>query len=57
VGLPQFNLGLLLPSTYVLERRFEPEATLAAIEEHKATSFMVVPVMLKRILELDGQAR
>jgi acyl-coenzyme A synthetase/AMP-(fatty) acid ligase len=56
-GFLQFNLGLLLSSTYVLERRFDPEATLAAIEEHKATSFMILPVVLKRILELDRQAR
>jgi fatty-acyl-CoA synthase len=56
-GFLQFNLGLLLSSTYVLRRKFDPEATLAAIEEHKATALVIVPVMLQRILELDEEAR
>jgi acyl-CoA synthetase (AMP-forming)/AMP-acid ligase II len=56
-GFLQFNLGLLLSSTYVLRRKFDPEATLAAIDEHKATTLVIVPVMLQRILELDEEAR
>src|SRR3954469_11861807 len=32
-GFLQFNLGMLLSSTYVLRRRFDPEATLAKIDE------------------------
>jgi acyl-CoA synthetase (AMP-forming)/AMP-acid ligase II len=56
-GFLQFNLGLLLSSTYVLRRKFDPEATLEAIDEHKATALVIVPVMLQRILELDEEAR
>jgi acyl-CoA synthetase (AMP-forming)/AMP-acid ligase II len=56
-GFLQFNLGLLLSSTYVLRRKFDPEATLAAIEENKATALVIVPVMLQRILELDDEVR
>ncbi len=56
-GFLQFNLGLLLSSTYVLRRRFDPAATLAAIEEHEVTALVVVPVMLQRILELDDEER
>src|SRR3954468_22145098 len=56
-GFLQFNLGLLLSSTYVLRRKFEPEATLAAIQEHEATALVIVPVMLQRILELDEEER
>jgi acyl-CoA synthetase (AMP-forming)/AMP-acid ligase II len=56
-GFLQFNLGLLLSSTYVLRRKFDPEATLAAVDEHKATALVIVPVMLQRILELDDEAR
>ncbi|HEX2232240.1 MAG TPA: AMP-binding protein [Thermoleophilaceae bacterium] len=56
-GFLQFNLGLLLSSTYVLRRKFDPEATLAAVDEHKATALVIVPVMLQRILELDEDAR
>jgi acyl-CoA synthetase (AMP-forming)/AMP-acid ligase II len=56
-GFMHFNLGLLLSSTFVLRRKFEPEATLAKIEETKATALVIVPVMLQRILELDESDR
>ncbi len=56
-GFLQFNLGLLLSSTFVLRRKFDPEATLAAIEEHEATALAIVPVMLQRILELDEEKK
>ena len=51
-GLAHFMLGLSLGSTYVLERRFDPERTLRAVQEHGATALIVVPVMLQRILQL-----
>ena len=51
-GLAHFMLGLSLGSTYVLKRRFDPEWTLRAVQEHGATALIVVPVMLQRILEL-----
>jgi len=56
-GFAHFNLGLLLSSTYVLRRRFDPEATLAAIDEESATVLVIVPVMMQRILELDADKR
>jgi acyl-CoA synthetase (AMP-forming)/AMP-acid ligase II len=56
-GFLQFNLGLLLSSTYVLRRRFDPEATLAGIDENDATALVVVPIMMQRILELDEDTR
>jgi len=56
-GFLQFNLGLLLSSTFVLRRRFDPKATLEAIQEHDATALVIVPVMLQRILELDEEER
>jgi fatty-acyl-CoA synthase len=56
-GLAHFSLGLLLSSTYVLMRRFNPEATLAAIDRHRPTALAVVPVMIQRILELPEEAR
>ena len=43
---------MLLGSTVVMRRRFDPEATLAAIDEHRVTTLIAVPVMLQRILEL-----
>jgi fatty-acyl-CoA synthase len=56
-GFLQFNLGMLLSSTYVLRRKFDPEATLAKIEETNATALVIVPIMLQRILDLDEDER
>jgi acyl-CoA synthetase (AMP-forming)/AMP-acid ligase II len=56
-GLAHFSLGLLLSSTYVLMRRFDPEATLEAIDRHRPTALAVVPVMIQRILELPEKTR
>jgi fatty-acyl-CoA synthase len=56
-GFLQFQLGLILSSTYVLQGKFDPERTLAAIEDQKATALVVVPVMLQRMLELDESTR
>jgi acyl-CoA synthetase (AMP-forming)/AMP-acid ligase II len=56
-GLAHFSLGLLLSSTYVLMRRFDPEGTLEAIQRHRPTALAVVPVMLQRILDLPPQTR
>ncbi|HEV2775000.1 MAG TPA: acyl-CoA synthetase [Solirubrobacteraceae bacterium] len=50
-GLAHFALGIALASTLVLRRRFDPEDTLRAIDEHGATALVVVPVMLQRILD------
>jgi acyl-CoA synthetase (AMP-forming)/AMP-acid ligase II len=56
-GLAHFSLGLLLSSTYVLKRRFDPEATLEAIDRHRPTALAVVPVMIQRILDLPEKTR
>ena len=37
--------------------RFDPQGTLQAVAEHRATALIVVPVMLQRILELDPSER
>jgi acyl-CoA synthetase (AMP-forming)/AMP-acid ligase II len=51
-GLAHFILAIGLSSTLVLRRRFDPQDTLSAIDEHGATTLIAVPVMLQRILEL-----
>lgn len=51
-GLATCSLGLALGNRVVLARRFQPEATLAAIESHEASALIVVPTMLQRILDL-----
>jgi fatty-acyl-CoA synthase len=55
-GVVHLLLGMALSSTLVLRRRFDPEATLRAIDENGATALAVVPVMLQRILELGEKA-
>ena len=56
-GLIHFGLGLLLSSTYLLRRKFDPEATLADIERHHPAALVVVPVMMQRIMELPRRVR
>jgi acyl-CoA synthetase (AMP-forming)/AMP-acid ligase II len=56
-GFMHFQLGLLLSSTFVLRRKFDPKASLDKVEETGATAMIVVPVMLQRILELDEEDR
>jgi acyl-CoA synthetase (AMP-forming)/AMP-acid ligase II len=51
-GWAHFQLGMLLGSTLVLRRRFDPEGCLAAVAEQRCDSLVAVPVMLQRILEL-----
>ena len=54
-GFGHFTLALPLSSTIVLRRRFDPEETLRAIAQHRASALAVVPVMLQRILELPRE--
>ena len=54
-GFAHFQLGLALNSTYVVRRKFDPEATLRMVAEHEATALVVVPVMMQRILQLDAE--
>jgi fatty-acyl-CoA synthase len=56
-GFAHFTLGLILNSTLVLRRRFDPEASLAAIADTRADSLVVVPVMMQRILDLPAETR
>ncbi|MEA2346618.1 MAG: hypothetical protein QOG62_405 [Thermoleophilaceae bacterium] len=56
-GFAHFTLGMLLSATYVLRRRFDPEQTLATIEEKKVDVAPMVPVMLQRIMELPEDVR
>jgi len=54
-GFLNFAFGLALGSTFVLRRRFDPEATLKLVASTEADALVVVPVMLQRILELDEE--
>ncbi|MGH3360996.1 MAG: AMP-binding protein [Nocardioides sp.] len=52
-GFAHLALGMLLGSTVVLRRKFDPEGCLQAIEDEKCDSVVVIPVMLQRIMRLE----
>ncbi|HET6166723.1 MAG TPA: AMP-binding protein [Marmoricola sp.] len=54
-GFAHLSLAMLLGSTVVLTRRFEPENALRVLTEEKCDSFVVIPVMLQRILRLPKE--
>jgi len=56
-GFAHFTLGLMLGSTYVLTRKFDPEKTLSLIAQQQAQSAPMVPVMVQRIMELPEDIR
>jgi len=56
-GAAHLASSLLLASTVILQRRFDPEAVLRAITEHRVRTLVVVPVMLQRILDLPARTR
>ena len=58
-GFAHLALAMLLGSTLVLRRSFDPVETMRTVERHRCQSMVVIPVMLQRILgvdpaELDG---
>jgi fatty-acyl-CoA synthase len=56
-GFAHFTLGLMLGSTYVLHRKFDPEETLSLIAQHQVQAAPMVPVMVQRIMELPEETR
>jgi acyl-CoA synthetase (AMP-forming)/AMP-acid ligase II/carbon monoxide dehydrogenase subunit G len=56
-GFAHFSLGLILGMTYVLRRKFDPEACLAEVARTRSDALAVVPVMMQRILELPEETR
>ncbi len=56
-GFAHFTIGLILGSTYLLRRKFDPEACLAEVARYRCESLAVVPVMMQRILELPEETR
>jgi acyl-CoA synthetase (AMP-forming)/AMP-acid ligase II len=54
-GLSQFLLSFALGSTVVLRRRFDPEQTLRAVQDNRATALVLVPTMLRRIVDLGPE--
>ncbi|GAB2638052.1 long-chain-fatty-acid--CoA ligase FadD2 [Nocardioides ginkgobilobae] len=54
-GFGHMALGMLLGSTLVLRRKFDPEGCLQAVVDEKCESIVVIPVMLQRILALPAE--
>ena len=52
-GLGHLTLAMLLGSTVVLQKRFDPAAVLQAVQDHGASGLVVVPVMLDKLLAAD----
>ncbi|MDT0203327.1 AMP-binding protein [Nocardioides sp. AE5] len=56
-GFAHLALGMLLGSTAVLTRRFDPEDALRVTQATGCQSMVVIPVMLQRILNLPAETR
>ncbi|MGE2691323.1 acyl-CoA ligase FadD12 [Mycolicibacterium pulveris] len=56
-GFSQLLFAALLACTIVTRRKFDPEATMALVDQHKATGLAVVPVMFDRIMDLPDDVR
>ncbi|MGZ8736978.1 MAG: AMP-binding protein [Nocardioides sp.] len=51
-GWAHWALSMLLGSTVVLHRKFDPETCLKTVAEGKCDSLVVIPVMIQRMLQL-----
>ncbi len=56
-GLAFLIVGLATGSRIVMQRRFDPEVALRAIDSQRVVFFAGVPVMLQRIVALDPAIR
>jgi fatty-acyl-CoA synthase len=52
-GFGNVTIAMLLRSTLVMMRRFDPAKTLALVEEHRADTIAAVPVMCQRMLDVE----
>ncbi len=53
-GFGQLVVAATMTCTVVTRRRFDPEATLALVDDNRASGLSVVPVMLERIMDLPA---
>ncbi|CRY83331.1 fatty-acyl-CoA synthase [Nocardia farcinica] len=56
-GLGTWLVGTVLSNKIVMRRRFDAEATLKMIADHKANMLVAVPTMLHRMVELPEEVR
>ncbi len=55
LGFAQAMVGIALGSTLVVRRRFDPEETLESLDKHRSSAMVMVPVMLRRLLDLGEE--
>ena len=53
-GLANLGFAMSLSSTVFLSRRFDPEATMATIRRERVTVLVVVPIMVRRLIGVEG---
>ena len=56
-GWAHLQMSMLLGTTVVLRRKFDPEECLAVTQRYGCESLAVIPVMLQRIMELPKEVR
>ncbi|WP_034274832.1 AMP-binding protein [Haloechinothrix halophila] len=56
-GLAALQISTPLRATVLLQERFDAEACLRAIAEHRVTSLFAIPIMLRRIMNLPADVR
>ncbi|WP_460853739.1 AMP-binding protein [Nocardioides montaniterrae] len=54
-GFAHYQLSMLLGTTLVLSRKFDPEGALKLLHDNECESFAVIPVMLQRIMALPAE--
>lgn len=54
-GFAHLALGMLLGTTAVLRRRFDPEELLRVVQDEDCEGVIVIPVMLQRIMALPRE--
>lgn len=54
-GFAHYQLAMMLGTTLVLTRKFDPEGALKVLHDEECDSFAVIPVMLQRILALPAE--
>ena len=56
MGFSHAMYAMVLGSTLVLRRRFDAQQALTSVAAHRASAMIVVPTMLRRILDLGPEA-
>jgi acyl-CoA synthetase (AMP-forming)/AMP-acid ligase II len=56
-GWAHLNLAMLLGSTVVLRRKFDPSDCLETIQKYDCDALIVIPVMMQRIMKLSEDER